>query len=73
MSTSLKYTDLYLFFRVFVVYNDKNEFVSLKKNSKMLKVEVSAASESTVRFTFPEEEDLIIEIPGNNNNTSDLQ
>uniref|UniRef100_A0A1B6EZT9 MOSC domain-containing protein n=1 Tax=Cuerna arida TaxID=1464854 RepID=A0A1B6EZT9_9HEMI len=49
--------------RSFVVFTEDNQFVNIKKNAKILLVDTEAVDETSVRFSFPDSEDLIVKLP----------
>lgn len=61
------------YFRLFVLFNDKHEFLSIKKNTKVLFVETEAIDESRVKFTFPDSQDLIVQIPYEDSNMNHIE
>lgn len=56
-----------------MLFNDKHEFLSIKKNTKVLFVETEAIDESRVKFTFPDSQDLIVQIPYEDSNMNHIE
>lgn len=60
---SLWYLYYTYIFRIFVIFNKENEFVNGKKNISVMLVETTAVDESKVKFSYPDAEDLVVQIP----------
>lgn len=49
--------------RGFLVYNERNEFMNMKRNPKIVLVETTAVDKTRVKFSFPDSEDYILNLP----------